>query len=420
MRRRRCRGGGPLRDAWGSAGRTAEAPRDRRRQRRRHAGGAPRAARVEGGPVPLSSAGSAPSADAGRAATRPSQRAGGRRGRGSSPPKYAAKPGRTGQVVRARAQRQAAGPVHRSGSITSRCPRATACPGCGLATRARRRVQRAGKAENDFGYIPLPVGHLSNSASTVLRARSASSWYFSTAPSVAAARSGSSERAPNGARPGPSRSSRRPRRLEEIGVPQSLGRSGDIPGEPLGDIGQPAKKNRHLPIEARMWHPVVEAATLERVVHFPRAVGRQDHQRGHLSPNRAQFRDRHGIVGQNLEQKRLELVVCPVNFINEQHGRRVFDRAEDRARDEISAVVQRALQLGLVQAAVARRFGRAQVQHLPREVPVVEGLRGVDSLVTLQPNELGAETSARARARLVLPTPASPSRKSGRCIRKAR
>ena len=57
--------------------------------------------------------------------------------------------------------------------------------------------QRAGKAENDFGYIPLTVGHRSNSASTVLRARTASSWYFNPAPSVAAARSGSSERAPN-------------------------------------------------------------------------------------------------------------------------------------------------------------------------------------------------------------------------------
>ena len=41
--------------------------------------------------------------------------------------------------------------------------------------------------------------------------------------------------------------------------------------------------------------------------------------------------------------------------------------------------------------ARARRLGRLQVQQLAGEVPVVEGLRGVDSLVTLQPNKLGAE-----------------------------
>ena len=47
--------------------------------------------------------------------------------------------------------------------------------------------------------------------------------------------------------------------------------------------------------------------------------------------------------------------------------------------------------------AAARRLGRPQVQDLPREVPVVERLGGVEALVALQPYEVRA---GRGRQRL--------------------
>ena len=61
-----------------------------------------------------------------------------------------------------------------------------------------------------------------------------------------------------------------------------------------------------------------------------------------------------------------------------------------------------------------RRLQRAQVQQLAGEVPVVERLRGVDAVVALQPDQLGAEhlRPAPARARSCR-CPARPRRTAG-------
>ena len=102
-----------------------------------------------------------------------------------------------------------------------------------------------------------------------------------------------------------------------------------------------------------------------------------------LGPDRAQFGDRHGVVGEHLEQERLELVVGAVDLVDEQHRRALLERLQDRPGDEEAPVVQRGLERG----GVGSVAGRAQVQDLPREVPVVERLAGVDALVALQPHE---------------------------------
>ena len=45
-----------------------------------------------------------------------------------------------------------------------------------------------------------------------------------------------------------------------------------------------------------------------------------DDDRRHLGPHGAQLGHGHRVVGQHLEQERLELVVGPVDLVDEQHA----------------------------------------------------------------------------------------------------
>ncbi|HEY7744447.1 MAG TPA: MoxR family ATPase, partial [Burkholderiales bacterium] len=64
--------------------------------------------------------------------------------------------------------------------------------------------------------------------------------------------------------------------------------------------------DRQLALGGRIADPVIQAAPLERVVHLAGAVGCNDHDRRLVRLHRAKFRHRHLIVGQHLEQERLE------------------------------------------------------------------------------------------------------------------
>ena len=81
-----------------------------------------------------------------------------------------------------------------------------------------------------------------------------------------------------------------------------------------------------LALEARVLDPVVEAATLQRVVDLTGPVGGQDHDGRDRRPHRAELGDRHLVGREHLEQERLELVVGPVDLVDEQH-RRALPRA---------------------------------------------------------------------------------------------
>ncbi len=99
-------------------------------------------------------------------------------------------------------------------------------------------------------------------------------------------------------------------------------------------------------------------------------------------------------VGQDLEQERLELVVGPVDLVDQQHraGRPAGPppaaaapagtsgrRAGRRARSPASRRPRRGLRQ------------RPDLQHLPGVVPLVQRLAGGDALVALQPDEPAAE-----------------------------
>ena len=96
---------------------------------------------------------------------------------------------------------------------------------------------------------------------------------------------------------------------------------------------------------------------------------------------------------QHLQQEGLELVVGPVDLVDQQHRRAVAQRAQHRAVEQEALAVQGPLDLVGVRSRGRRRGGldRAQVQDLAREVPVVQRLARVDALVALQPDQLDAQ-----------------------------
>jgi hypothetical protein len=123
-------------------------------------------------------------------------------------------------------------------------------------------------------------------------------------------------------------------------------------------------------------------------VHVAGPVGGEDHKRRNRCPDRlAQFRDGDGVVLQHLEQQRLELIVCAVYLVDEQHCGRFLDRPENGPAQEELWVVK------LVQRQLRGTIGLRgpHGEDLLGKVPVVEGLGGVHARVALQPEPLGTE-----------------------------
>ena len=184
----------------------------------------------------------------------------------------------------------------------------------------------------------------------------------------------------------------------------------DLTSQRLGHVGCPQSHDRDLALEVGMIDPVVEATSLECVVDVAGAVRRDHHERRHRSAKRAELGDRDRVVGQDLEEEGLELVVRPVDFVDEQHGRRtlsVVDRLQERAAHEEALGVELVLErIGRgVRADLAGGFCGAQVQELPGVVPLVDGLGDVETLVALQAHELAARPPGQHLGNLGLADP---------------
>ncbi len=68
---------------------------------------------------------------------------------------------------------------------------------------------------------------------------------------------------------------------------------------------------------------------------LPGPVGRQDHHRRLLCADRPDLGNCDLEVGENLEQVRLELFVCTVEFVDEEYrSTRRLDRLQERPGDE--------------------------------------------------------------------------------------
>ena len=111
-------------------------------------------------------------------------------------------------------------------------------------------------------------------------------------------------------------------------------------GQRLGRALHAPAHDLDLALGRRVVDPVVQAAALDRVVQVARAVGGEHDDRRVRGPDRAELRDRHRRLGEQLEQERLEVVVGAVDLVDQQHRRPrpgVLERAQQRPADQVVA-----------------------------------------------------------------------------------
>ena len=147
----------------------------------------------------------------------------------------------------------------------------------------------------------------------------------------------------------------------------------------------------------------MQAAPLQRVAQIARAVRGQQHDRRLRSVNGADLRDRHLVVGQDLQQERLELLVRLVDLVDQQHrAARLLQRAQQRPRlQELLREEDVAERVQLVQRG-GQGVGRPQhvadlvlqdlgVEKLLAVFPLIQRLRLVQSLVALHADQRQVE-----------------------------
>ena len=155
-----------------------------------------------------------------------------------------------------------------------------------------------------------------------------------------------------------------------------------------------------LALEAGVVDPVVEAASLERVVQLAGAVGGEHHERRRGGARRCRAR---GCV--TCVRRRAPRAGTPRTRRRRGRPRRSSSTAGRLLqRGRIGRASRNRSSYRLFSASSARppRAGRlegAQVQDLAREVPVVERLGGVDPLVALQPDQRQRRAPRRAPPR---------------------
>ena len=145
-------------------------------------------------------------------------------------------------------------------------------------------------------------------------------------------------------------------------------------------------------------------------MHVARSVRGDDDKGWNLGAKRAHLRDRDGVLRQDLEEERLELVVSSIDLVDQQHRRRRSMRrsngSEQRTTDEEALGVELALEmLGRVARGQPNGLGRPQVQQLPSVVPLVDGLRCVEPLVALESDQLTAGPAGQRLGDLCLAYP---------------
>ena len=186
------------------------------------------------------------------------------------------------------------------------------------------RAQLAGEADQQAGDRNARADQELRApeviSSRLSRTTSRSSRSFTTAPSVSCALLDVQVRSRRGSPGcGPSRWSRPPPAAWPGPARGAGGRRRPPCGPAPRDAGLPDQDDLDLALGGRVADPVVQAAPLQRVVQLPGAVGGEDHERRALRLDRADLGDADLEVGEHLEQESLELVVGPVDLVDEQH-----------------------------------------------------------------------------------------------------
>ncbi len=133
---------------------------------------------------------------------------------------------------------------------------------------------------------------------------------------------------------------------------------------------------------------VIKTAPAQRVGQFARAVRRQHDARDRYRLDGAKLGNADLKIGQKLEQKRFELLVGAIDFVDQQHRRRgAADGGEERPFQQIffgkNVLFDR---VGIFADAFAGFDGK----ELALIVPFVERGVLIEAFIALQPDQLGA------------------------------
>ena len=181
---------------------------------------------------------------------------------------------------------------------------------------------------------------------------------------------------------------------------------GDRARQRLRDVGGAQADDLDLSLEVGEVDPVVEAAALERIVELSGAVRGNDYRGRLIGGDRPELGHGHGVVGEDLEQEGLELVVSAVELVDQEHGSGAgADCAQQRPLEQELGPVE----LGHPPLGVdLTHLERPRVEKLPRIVPLVERLPGIDPLVALEPDQLRVDDTGQRLADLRLADPGLP------------
>ena len=176
-----------------------------------------------------------------------------------------------------------------------------------------------------------------------------------------------------------------PGRLLQIEGAQPGDSRGDVLDELLAGLGDPKPDDRCRMLQRWVVDPVIEAAAFQSVVQIPGPVGGEDDNRLMSSVESADLWDRHGGLGEQLEEERLKLLVRSVNLVYEQDGGTgtgMLNGLEQRSFDQVLPVEKTGfLHLG------AARLSHANAEELAWIVPLVESLGGIDSFEALEADQ---------------------------------
>src|SRR5581483_4548414 len=179
------------------------------------------------------------------------------------------------------------------------------------------------------------------------------------------------------------------RRLPEVELAERGDELRGLRAQLLVEVGDLERDDLRLLLGSREVDPEMQAAADERLGELARAVRRQHDGRALARADRAELRDAHLEVAEDLQQERLELRVGLVHLVDQEDdlpGR--DDRAQQRALEE--EVGGEDVARDVVPAPALGAVG-LDAKELLLVVPLVERARLVEALVALEADELRAE-----------------------------
>ena len=127
-----------------------------------------------------------------------------------------------------------------------------------------------------------------------------------------------------------------------------------------------------------------------------------DHGRVRCS-ERAEFGDGYLVIGEKFQQEALELLIGPIKFVDQQDGRtisRLVDGFQQGALNQELRVEQIEIRRPI---ALAAGFHQADFQKLPSVIPLVHRMVDIQSLVTLEADQVGMKAGSQCAGDFGLP-----------------